>query len=245
MSFTARVRLIATLVGLTTAAGSQVASAQQIQTQAPTRELRGLSVSLVMTSGRRFGDGYRLFDRDGGEGGGGGEVTLDVLSLGGSGKLAVGLGIQGESDESSTPGLVSLEALGGYATVIARFRTAATWQPYAGLAAGLERGSLSLNPSGRESLTSKAWGAFGRASLGVRFAPRRLTLKTQAGDSVLAVALALEAAGTVGTSLGFEYRAEPPSQGAGDSDRIPTGTVPLGNMSRQAVQGRGLISVIF
>ena len=247
MSCAARVRMIATLVGLATVAVSQVAAAQQIQAQAPTRQLRGLSVSLAVVGGRRFGDGYRLFDREGGEGGAGGEVALDVMSLGGSGQLALGVGIQGEGYQSDSSGPVAakLDTTGLYATAIARFRTAATWQPYAGLAAGMEGGELTLNPSGQMPITSEAMGAFGRASLGLRFAPRRLTVKTQDGNPVFALALALEVAGTVGTSLSFEYQAQPPSQGAGDSDRIPTGTVPLGSVSRQAVQGRGLISVIF
>ena len=247
MSFTTRIRLIATLVGLATAGVSQLASAQQIQAEAPTRQLRGLSVSLAVAGGRRFGDGYRLFDREGGEGGAGGEVTLDVMSLGGSGQLAVGVGIQGEGYKSGSSGPVAakLDTTGLYGTAIARFRSAATWQPYAGLAAGIEGGELTVNPTGSMPLKSEATGAFGRASVGLRFAPRRLTVKTQNGNPVFALALALEVAGTVGTSLRFEYQAEPPSQGAGDSDRIPTGTVPLGSLSRQAVQGRGLISVIF
>jgi hypothetical protein len=246
MSSSTRLCLIAALMGLTTVAASRKAAAQQVQAQAPTRELRGLSVSLVVTNGRRFGDGYRLFDRDGGENGGAGEVTHDVTSLAGSGMLAVGLGIQGEDYESSAIGQAKLETWAPYAIAIARFRTAATFQPYVGVAAGVEFGDLVLNPSPSNlGITSDAWGVFGRASLGLRCAPRRLIVRGADGQQLFALALALELAGTVGTPLAFEYQAQPPSQGAGDSDRIPTGTVPLGSVSRQALQGRGLISVVF
>ena len=225
----------------------QVAFAQQIQTEAPTRELHGLSVSLAVSGGRRFGDGYRLFDRSDGEGGAGGEVTMDVMSLGGSGQLAVGLGIQGESYKCGSGGSVAgkLETTGLYAIAIARFRSAATWQPYVGLAAGIEGGELALNPSGLSGSSPRRWARSAAPAWACASLPRRLTVRTQNGNPVFALALALEVAGTVGTSLRFEYQAEPPSQGAGDSDRIPTGTVPLGSMSRQAVHGRGLVSVIF
>ena len=71
MTFTTRdLLLIATLVGWHRLAVSQVAFAQQIQTGRRRRELHGLSVSLAVSGGRRFGDGYRLFDRSDGEGGG-------------------------------------------------------------------------------------------------------------------------------------------------------------------------------
>ena len=218
----------------------------QIYEVAPTRELRGLSLSLVVSGGRRFGDGYKLFDRSEGEGGAAGEVTQDLMSLGGSGQLAVGAGIQGEGYQTNSGGLLvgELNTTGVYAIANARFRAAATWQPYVALAAGVEKGSLQLNP-GAQAINAEALGAFGRASLGLRFAPRRLTVKTQTGNPIFAVAFALEVAGTAGTPLRFEYRAEPPSQGAGDSDRIPTGTVSLGSVSRQAVHGRGFVSVIF
>jgi hypothetical protein len=220
----------------------------QIYEVAPTRELRGLSLSLVVSGGRRFGDGYKLFDRSEGEGGAAGEVTQDLTSLGRSGQLAVGAGIQGESYQTPSGGLLvgELNTTGVYAIANARFRAAATWQPYVALAAGVEKGSLQLNPNpGGQEINAEALGAFGRASLGLRFAPRRLTVKTQTGNPIFAVAFALEVAGTAGTPLRFEYQAEPPSQGAGDSDRIPTGTVSLGSVSRQAVHGRGFVSVIF
>jgi hypothetical protein len=222
------------------------AFAQQIQTVAPARELNGLNVSLALSSGRRFGDGYRLFDRSDGDGGGAGEVTKDLLARGGAGQLAVGLGIQGESYKSVSGGLVAgtMETTGVYGIASYRFRAASTWQPYVGVAAGLEQGSLVVNP-GSEQMESEAFGVFGRASVGLRFAPRRLTVRTQLGNPIFAVALGVEVAGTVGTPLRFEYQAEPMSQGAGDSDRIATGTVSLGNVSRHAVHGRGLVTVVF
>lgn len=247
---TARARLHATLLGLAIVAGgsglADQALAQQIQTVAPARELNGLNVSLVLSGGRRFGDGYRLFDRSDGDGGGAGEVTKDLLARGGSGQLAVGLGIQGESYKSSSGGLVAgtMETTGLYGIAGYRFRAAATWQPYLGLAAGIERGSLLVNP-GSEQMKSEALGVFGRASVGLRFAPRRLTVRTQLGNPIFAVALGVEVAGTVGTPLRFEYQAQPVSQGAGDSDRIPTSTVSLGNVSRLGVHGRGLVTVTF
>jgi hypothetical protein len=245
MNSTTRWLLIAGLVGLTTVAASRLAAAQQLQTQAPKRELNGVSFSLVVTNGRRLGDGYRLFDRDGGEIGAAGELTVDLTSLAGSGQLAGGLGVQGEAYESSLPGQAKLQTWAPFATIIARFRSAAAFQPYVGLAAGVEFGDLTLNPGSQIGITSEAWGVFGRASLGLRCAPRRLIVRDQNGNQRFGLALALELAGTVGMPLKFDYQAAPRSQGAGDSDRIPTGTVPLGSVSRQAVQGRGLISVIF
>ena len=75
-------------------------------------------------------------------------------------------------------------------------------------------------------MKSEALGVFGRASLGLRFAPRRLTVKTQNWTircSPWRWRWRWRAPSE--RSLRFEYQAEPPSQGAGDSDRIPTGTV--------------------
>jgi hypothetical protein len=245
MNPSTRSLLIAGLLGLTTVAASREAAAQQIQAQAPTRELNGVSFSLVLTNGRRFGDGYRLFDRDNGEIGAAGELTVDLTSLADSGRLAVGLGVQGEDYESSLPGQAKLQTWAPYAIAIARFRSTAAFQPYVGVAAGVEFGDLTLNPGSQVGITSEAWGLFGRASLGLRCAPRRLIVRDQNGNQRFGLALALEVAGTVGMPLKFEYQAQPPSQGAGDSDRIPTGSVPLGSVSRQALQGRGLISVVF
>jgi hypothetical protein len=242
----AHASLFGALLGAAALATPAVASAQQVQASAPPRALRGLSVSLVVSNGHRFGDGYGLFDRGDGDGGAGGEVALDVVR-GRSTTLAVGLGIQGErySGGAGRPVAAKLTTTDLYATGVVRWRSDATWQPYAGLAAGFETGTLALNPTAMQPIEAEALGLFGRASLGLRFAPRRLTLKTQGGDSVLALALGLEAAATAGTPLRFQYQAEPRSLGAGDSDRIPTGTVSLGSVSRLALQGRGLISVVF
>jgi hypothetical protein len=237
------------LAGLPAPLRAQVSPARtqaQALAAAPVRQLRGLDLSLALLGGRRLGSGYALFDRDALDGGGALEVTYDLAALGPATRLAVGGGVQGEAFQSDPGQTVvgTLKTRGLYATAIARFRADATWQPYAGLAAGVERGELTLSPSAGQ-VTPEALGAFGRASLGIRFAPRKLVWKGRSGDPLLALALGLEASGTLGTPLTFSYQPEIPSQGAGDGDRVATTSVPLGHVSRHGVHGRGLVTVTF
>jgi hypothetical protein len=236
---------------------SAPAHAQQVQARTADG-MWGIAVGLDLYGLRRIDDGRRMFGGGKERRGRGLEVGYDLLRVGEGVQLAVAIGWLTEKQEptynSDYPppppqgGRMAgfgtgLESNSLYAAAAFRWRADRALQPYLGLAGGATRAKLTLDggawPSG---LYSKADGFIGRASAGVRWQPRFLTIK-RVGTPVLGFAAAAELGALVGTSLTFTSRLpDPPSA---EKQPIAVQAVSLGSVGQTGAYGRLSLMILF
>jgi hypothetical protein len=170
------------------------------------RPLR-FSVVLTGTGVRHLDDSYRVLgDKDDHEAVSL-QVTYELRRPGQDSALSLGLGLVsdklGPSGESGQL-QADLQAVSYYAVAVVGFRRERTVQPFLSLAAGFTRAELTIERSAGNTMDARDYGAFGRASGGIRVAPSWLTFRNASKQPRFGAHVSVEAGALLGSRLTFD-----------------------------------------
>ena len=163
------------------------------------------SVAVGAASVRHLDDSYRVLGDDQ-RGAASLEVSYELRAPGQGRGLSLGLGIM--SDELGPPDgynqqQAKLRAVSYYALATVGFRRERAIQPFLSVAAGLTRADFTVERS-LDTMRAGDHGAFGRASAGLRLAPRWLTYRNERKEPLFALHVSLEGGLLLGSRLTFE-----------------------------------------
>ena len=250
-----RARACRSVVVAALSLGAGAASAAPVSGQSPPAMESGsstesrphrFSVAVGAASVRHLDDSYRVLGDDQ-QGAASLEVSYELRAAGQGRGLSLGLGIM--SDELGPPDgynqqQAKLRAVSYYALATVGFRRERAIQPFLSVAAGLTRADFTVERS-LDTMRAKDHGAFGRASAGLRLAPRWLTYRNERKEPLFALHVSLESGLMLGSRLTFELTPEQVSNAGTGVSPIRVDGVRAGDVMPTAVFSALAVGISF